>query len=93
MTKETERTEEFRFDGREVWGKIKTLAKAGNIRHFVFKNKKNETIFSMTVTIGVILAILAPQIVVIVTLIALFAHCSIVIEKENNENGDKILNS
>lgn len=85
MTDKTKRTEEFRFDGEQIWMKIKAFAKAGNIRRVVFRNKKNESIFSLTVTIAVILTIIAPQIVIIVTLVALLIHCSVVIEKESEE--------
>lgn len=84
MNQEKTRKEEFRFDGDKVWEKIKALVRAGNIRHLVLKSKENRAIFSITVTIAVILAILAPQIVVILTLIALFAGYSIVVEKDEN---------
>ncbi|MCK9344512.1 MAG: DUF4342 domain-containing protein [Candidatus Pacebacteria bacterium] len=82
MTTETKNTEEFRINGGEVWNKIKELVRAGNVRHLVLNNKKDEKILSMTVTIAAILAILAPQIVVILTIIALFFGCSIVIKKD-----------
>lgn len=82
MNEENTRKEEFRFDGDKIWGRIKTLARAGNIRHIVLKSRRNNTILSMTVTIGAILVILAPQIMVILALIALFAGCSIVVEKD-----------
>ena len=81
MTTETKK-EEFRINGGEVWAKIKELVRAGNVRHLVLNNKKEEKILSMTVTIAAILAILAPQIVVILTIIALFFGCSIVIKKD-----------
>lgn len=81
MKEETTKKEEFRIDGAEVWAKIKAFAREGNIRHLILKRKNGNTIFSMTVTIGVILTILAPQIVVIITLIALFLGCSVVVEK------------
>ncbi len=80
MTEQTTRKEELRFDGGKVWEKIKSLAKAGNARHLVLKN--NGTFFSMTITIAVILAILAPQIMVMLALIVLFVGYSIVVEKD-----------
>lgn len=89
MNGETTKKEEFRFDGDKIWQKIKDLARKGNIRHLVLKSGKNNTIFSMTVTIAVILVILAPQIMVILALVALLFGCSIVVEiDETHSTGE-----
>lgn len=90
MTEETKKNEEFRIDGGQVWTKVKELVRAGNMRHLVLNNKKNEKILSMTITIATILAILAPQIVVILVIIALFFGCSIVIKKDEEKEAEII---
>lgn len=85
MDKNTQRTEEFRINGGEVWARIKDLVRAGNKRHLIFINKGGERVLSMSVTLAVVLAILIPQFVIIFTIVALAFHYSIVEEREGSQ--------
>lgn len=82
MTNNTGNKEIFRINGGEVWEKIKGLFRVGMLRHIVFKNKDNEKLFSVTVSIAVIIAIILPQPVIILTLILFILGYSVVVEKE-----------
>jgi hypothetical protein len=79
---ENKRTEEFRVDGGEVWANIKKFVHAGNIRHIIFQNMKGERALSMSVTFAVVIAILAPQFVIVFTIVVLAMGYSIIEEKE-----------
>lgn len=82
MTNNTGNKEIFRINGEEVWKKIKELFRAGMLRHIIFKNKSNEKLFSITVSIAVIIAIILPQPVIILTLVLFILGYSVVVEKE-----------
>lgn len=84
---DNKRTEEFRVNGGEVWANIKKFVNAGNIRHIIFQNKRGERALSMSVTFAVVIAILAPQFVIIFTIIVLAMGYSIIEEKEEVNTG------
>jgi len=85
MTNNTGNKEIFRINGGKVWEKIKELFHAGMLRHIVFKNKDDEKLFSITVSIAVIIAILIPQPVIIITLVLFILGYSVVVEKEEGK--------
>jgi hypothetical protein len=81
MSEEKFRTEEFRVDGEELLGRIKTLVKEGNIRRITIKNKEGKTVFEIPLTFGVVGALLAPQLAAIGAIAALVTEATVVVEK------------
>lgn len=77
------KTEEFRVTGEELIAKVKQLVKEGNVRSITIKNKDNEVLVTMPLTIGVVGAVLVPVIAAIGTIAALVSECTIVVERKN----------
>jgi len=81
MADEKVRTEEFQVRGEEIVSKIKELLHEGNIRRVIIKNEDGKTLIDMPLTIGVVGALVAPQLAAIGAIAALLAHGTIVVEK------------
>lgn len=80
MTKENSK-EEFVVDGEELLKKIKEIVKAGNIRKIIIKDMEDKTLIEIPLTIGVVVAFLAPVFAAIGALAAVVSKCKIVVEK------------
>ncbi len=81
MTEENVRSEEFKFDGDALMSKIKELVHAGNVRRVVIKNEEGKTIIDIPLAIGVVGALIAPQLAAIGAIAALVTRGTIVVEK------------
>lgn len=81
MSNEKVRTEEFEVKGEEIVSKIKELLHEGNIRRVIIKNEDGRTMIDIPLTIGVVGALVAPQLAAIGAIAALLAHGTIVVEK------------
>ncbi len=81
MSEEKVRTEEFRVDGEELISKIKNLVNEGNIRRIIIKNKEGEIVMEIPVTLGVVGALLAPQLAALGAIAALITEATVVVEK------------
>lgn len=81
MSEEKVRTEEFKLSGDEVVAKVKELVREGNIRRVVIKNEEGRTLIDIPLTIGVVGALVAPQLAALGAIAALVTHGSIVVEK------------
>ncbi len=75
------RTEEFQVSGDAFVAKIKELVREGNIRRIVIKNEEGKTLIDVPMTVGVVGAIVAPQLAAIGAIAALVTHGTIVVEK------------
>jgi hypothetical protein len=75
-------TEEFVLNGEEVMAKIKELIKQGNIRRIIIKDLDDKTLIEIPLTIGVVVAVLAPVLAAIGALAAIVTKCKIVVEKK-----------
>ncbi len=73
--------EEFRVNGEAVVGKIKELVHEGNIRRITIKNEEGRVIVEIPMTLGVVGAILLPQLAAIGAIAVLATRCTVVIEK------------
>lgn len=80
MTERT-RTEEFRVDGERIVAKIKELLHEGNIRRVIIKDKDGKTLLEIPVTIGVVGALIAPQLAALGAIAALLTEATVVVEK------------
>ena len=81
MSEEKVRVEEFQVSGDMLVAKIKELVRQGNIRRVVIKNEEGRTLIDIPVTVGVVGAILAPQLAAIGAIAALLTKSTIVVEK------------
>ncbi|HSM70205.1 MAG TPA: DUF4342 domain-containing protein [Anaerolineales bacterium] len=81
MSQEKFRTEEFRVNGEELIAKIKNLIKEGNIRRVTIKDKDGNVVFEIPLTLGVVGALIAPQLAAIGAIAALITEATVVVEK------------
>lgn len=90
MTKTTK--EEFKVSGDALLGKVKQLINEGNVRRIIIKNKDGKQLVELPLTIGVVGAVLAPVLAAVGAIAALVTECTIVVEREIEEdNTDKNL--
>jgi hypothetical protein len=75
------RTEEFKVDGEKLLAKIKELIHEGNIRKVIIKDKDGKTMMEIPMTLGVVGALIAPQLAAIGAIAALLTEATIVVEK------------
>lgn len=81
MSEEKVRTEEFQINGDELLTKIKELVHEGNIRRIAIKNEEGKILVDIPLTLGVVGAVLVPQLAAIGAIAALVARATIVVEK------------
>ncbi len=77
----TTRTEEFEISGESLIAKIKELMHEGNIRRFIIKNDDGKVIMDLPLTVGVVGAILVPQLAAIGAVAAMVTRCRLVVER------------
>ncbi|TFH06140.1 MAG: DUF4342 domain-containing protein [Spirochaetales bacterium] len=82
-------TEEFRVAGNKAIDRIKELIKQGNIRKIILKKSTGEVIKEITMTQGVavggLLALVAPVLTAIGTLVAFLAEVKIEVVRSDPE--------
>jgi hypothetical protein len=81
VSEEKVRTEEFHVDGDALISKVKELVHQGNIRRVTIKNDEGRSLIDLPLTLGVVGAILAPQLAAIGAIAALVTKCTIVVER------------
>jgi len=84
MSEEKFRTEEFHVNGEELLAEIKKVLKEGNIRRVIIKNKEGKVVFEIPLTLGVVGALIAPQLAAIGAIAALLSEATVVVEKSEN---------
>ncbi len=80
MSEENVRREEFKVSGEALVDKIKELVHKGNIRRIILKDKSDRMLIDIPLTVGVIGALLAPQLAAIAAIAALVSNATIVVE-------------
>lgn len=81
MSEEKVHTEEFSVNGEELLGKIKELIHEGNIRRITIKNKEGKIVMEIPMTLGVVGALIAPQLAALGAIAALVAEATVIVEK------------
>lgn len=81
MSKRKINTEKLKVNGDKLLAKIKELLRKGNIRRIIIKNQNDRTLIDIPLSIGVVGALLAPQLAAISAIAALVSRSTIVIEK------------
>lgn len=76
------KTEEFVVSGEEIMSKIKELINEGNIRRIIIKDMSDKTLIEIPLTIGVVVAVLAPVLAAVGALAAIVTKCKIIVEKK-----------
>ncbi len=74
------RREEFQVSGSDLLARFKALIHEGNIRRVVIK-QEDRVIADIPLTVGVVGAVIAPQLAAIGAIAALVAECTIVVER------------
>ncbi len=74
-------TEEFRVNGEELLAKVKQLLHEGKIRRIIIKDKEGKIVMEIPMTLGVVGALIAPQLAAIGAIAALVTEATIVVEK------------
>jgi len=82
------RTEEFQFTGDMLVAKIKELLHEGNIRRLIIKNEDGRALIDIPLSIGVVGALVAPQLAAIGAIAALVTRGTIVVEKTDQSPGN-----
>lgn len=85
MSDDKFRTEEFRVNGEELLGKIKSLVHEGNIRRIIIKNKEGAVLLELPMTFGVVGALLAPSLAAVGAVAALLTEATVVVEKQEQK--------
>ncbi len=61
--------------------KVKQLLHDGNVTRIIIKDEKDQVLFEMPVTVGVVGVFLVPWLAALGTIAALASNCKIVVEK------------
>lgn len=78
--------EEFTTRGNELVDRVKGLIREGNLSKIRIK-QKDRVLFELPVTAGAVGAFLAPQLAIIGTIAAVFAQCTIEVERPKAQEG------
>lgn len=87
MTKTTQ--EEFKVNGEDLLRKVKELINEGNVRRIIIKSKEGKSLAEFPLTIGIVGAVLAPILAAVGAIAALVTECTIVVERELNDDTQK----
>ncbi len=83
MSEEKVRTEEFEVSGELLVAKIKELVHEGNVRRIIIKSEEGKSLIDVPLTLGVVGALIAPQLAAISAIAALVTKSKIIVEKED----------
>jgi uncharacterized protein YgbK (DUF1537 family) len=81
MSEEKVRTEEFSVNGEDLLSKIIEIIHEGNIRRIIIKKKGGDTVMEIPMTLGVVGALIAPQLAAVGAIAALVTEATVVVEK------------
>jgi hypothetical protein len=89
MTESKTKKEEFTLDGESLLKKVKELINEGNVRKITIKDKNGKDLIVFPLTIGVVGTVFAPVLAALGALAALIGECTITVEREIDEGGEK----
>ncbi len=78
-------TEEIKVQAEQVGAKVKELVRQSNVRRISVKNEAGQTVIDIPLTLGVVGALLVPQIAALGVVVALLANCRLVVERVEEE--------
>lgn len=85
MADENVRTEEFHVQGAQIAEKVKELIRQGNIRRVSIQNPEGKTVMDIPLTLGVVGAVILPQLAALGAIVVLASHYRIAVEKAPEE--------
>jgi predicted regulator of Ras-like GTPase activity (Roadblock/LC7/MglB family) len=71
---------EFKVEAENLAEKVKELIREGNIRRVIVKGQDGKTLLDLPLTIGVVGALLAPQLAALGAIAALVSQATLVVE-------------
>ena len=80
MSDDNVRREEFKVRGEAIVEKVKELVHEGNIRRVLIQDSDGKTLLDIPLTLGVLGALVAPQLAALGALAALVSDATIVVE-------------
>jgi uncharacterized protein DUF4342 len=81
--------ESFKAEGATAVDKVKALIHEGNVRRVVVQHE-GRTVAEFPLTAGIVGALLAPVVAAIGTLVALLKDCTIQVEREGEQDSQKV---
>jgi len=78
---EKTRTEELRISGEKLVSTVKEIIRQGNVRRIAVRNRDGETLFEISLTLGVVGVLLLPTLAALGAIAALVTECTIVVER------------
>lgn len=88
MTEDTQteaRTEEHKVRGENLLAKVKELIHEGNVRRITIRDEDGKELIEVPLTLGVVGTLLLPAAAALGAIAALVTNCSIVVEREEEE--------
>ncbi len=85
---ENTHTEEIEFSGDMLIAKIKELLHEGNIRLVIIKNEEGHALIDIPLTVGVLGALVAPQLAALGAIAALVTKGTLVVEKDEENSAE-----
>jgi hypothetical protein len=79
---EGKKNEEMKVSGEQLLAKVREIIQEGNVRRITIKDKANNVILSIPITIGVIGAVIAPILAAVGAVAALVTECTISVERK-----------
>ena len=79
--------DELTATGDELVGRVRGLVEEGNVRRVIIKHD-DHTLLEIPLTLGVVGALLAPQVAALGALAALVTRCTITVEREEPDPPD-----
>jgi Domain of unknown function (DUF4342) len=81
--------ESFKAEGEAAVDKVKALIHEGNVRRVVVQ-QEGRTVAEFPLTAGIVGAVLAPVVAAIGALVALLKDCTIHVEREGEQDSQKV---
>ena len=81
--------ESFFVQGENMLNKVKELIQEGNIRKITITDKEGKELMNFPLTIGVLGVLAAPVFAAVGAMAALISECTITVEREVPEDGNK----
>jgi len=82
VTEEGIRIEEFQLNGDVLVAKVKEVVHGGQVRRIVIKTEEGKTLIDIPLTMGVLGALLLPQLAALGTIAAMVGRCTLLVERE-----------
>jgi len=82
------RKEEHRVSGDGLVAKIKDIIHQGNVRRIIIRDDDGKELIEIPLTLGVVGTLLMPAWAAVGAIAALVTNCTILVERENDEDDD-----